>query len=63
MSYRCIKCGKPAEAPHCRECFDEEIRKRLPNVKEGWKLVRQPDGSLKWVEVWMGIGLKEVEGR
>ncbi|KKK64996.1 hypothetical protein LCGC14_2978560, partial [marine sediment metagenome] len=33
MSYRCIKCGKPAEAPHCRECFDERIRELYPKVK------------------------------
>ncbi len=58
MSYRCIKCGKPADAPYCRECFDEEIRKRYPKIKEGWKLIRQPDGSLEWAEVWIGIAMK-----
>ncbi len=55
---KCINCGKPADAPHCRECFDERIRELYPKIKEGWKLMRQSDGSFKWAEVWMGISTR-----
>ena len=56
---KCVVCGAPSEAPYCRKCFDNKIRELFPDIKEGWTLIKNPDGSYTPKEVWIGIKLKK----